>query len=91
MSGSALRSSYADAFDSGTSIADFDRQTLSHLGREYLLIGHLLDRVSMPLLVELHGGPAQTAVAIDEWMAALAATDMGPRRGWSVRSISRRR
>ena len=70
MPGSALRSSYADAFDAGTTLADFDRQALSHLGREYLLIGHLVDRVGIPLVMQRFGEAAQVQFSIDEWMGA---------------------
>jgi hypothetical protein len=51
-------------------LGDLDRRALAELAREYLLLGHLIDRVGMPLVVERFGGRAQTDLAIDEWMAA---------------------
>ena len=54
----------------GFSLAGLPRQTLAILGREWLLHGHLQDRVGMPLA--LAGGPREEmeGIAIDEWMAA---------------------
>jgi hypothetical protein len=66
----ALRSSYADAFDPEAGLADFSRQALAHLGREYLLLGHLVDRVGIPLVIERFGREAQLQFSIDEWMGA---------------------
>jgi hypothetical protein len=46
------------------------RQTLAILGREWLLHGHLQDRIGMPLA---HGGRPREemeAIAIEEWMGA---------------------
>ena len=57
-------------FDPEAGLTDLSRQALAELGREYLLLGHLLDRVGMPLVVERFGGEAQLRLAIDEWMAA---------------------
>ncbi|MEM7413554.1 MAG: hypothetical protein AAF430_25200 [Myxococcota bacterium] len=51
-------------------LADLSRQELCHLGREYLLIGHLQDRVALPLATRLVGEAAQTQLSIDEWMGA---------------------
>jgi hypothetical protein len=49
---------------------DLSRQELCHLGREYLLIGHLQDRVGLPLATQLVGEDAQLQLSIDEWMGA---------------------
>jgi hypothetical protein len=49
---------------------DLSRQELCHLGREYLLIGHLQDRVALPLAAQLVGEEAQLQLSIDEWMGA---------------------
>jgi hypothetical protein len=65
-----LRTSYAGAFDPDLTLADFSRQTLAHLGREYLLLGHLIDRVGIPLVVQRFGAAEQVQFSIDEWMGA---------------------
>ncbi len=51
-------------------LTDLSRQELCHLGREYLLIGHLQDRVGLPLATQLVGEEAQAQLSIDEWMGA---------------------
>jgi len=65
-----LRDDYAGAFDPSITIASFTRRALARLGREWLLIGHLQDRVGMPLVLALHSPDDMAAVAIDEWMGA---------------------
>jgi hypothetical protein len=52
------------------SLAHRSRQELCILGREYLLIGHLQDRVGLPLATKLVGEEAQVQLSIDEWMGA---------------------
>jgi hypothetical protein len=66
----ALRASYAEAFDPEVGLADFSRQALAHLGREYLLLGHLVDRVGLPIVMQRFDEDAQVQFSIDEWMAA---------------------
>ena len=66
----SLRSSYAGAFDPAVGLADFSRQALAGLGREYLLLGHLVDRVGLPLVIQRFGEEAQIQFSIDEWMSA---------------------
>ena len=66
----ALRDDYAGPFDPGVGLADFSRQALAHLGREYLLSGHLQDRVGLPLAARHFGGDAYVRLAIEEWMGA---------------------
>jgi hypothetical protein len=51
-------------------LASRSRQELCALGREYLLIGHLQDRVGLPMAIRLVGEEAQVQLAIDEWMGA---------------------
>jgi len=63
-------SSYAGAFDPNIGLAHFSRQSLAHLGREYLLLGHLIDRVGVPLALQRFGSEEQAQFSIDEWMAA---------------------
>ncbi|MGB8649818.1 MAG: hypothetical protein WCD35_04065 [Mycobacteriales bacterium] len=47
-----------------------DRQQLAVLGREWMLHGHLQDRVGMALLLERTDRQTMQDVAVDEWMAA---------------------
>jgi hypothetical protein len=70
MSSESLRSSYAGDFDPELRLADFSRQALCHLGREYLLIGHLQDRVGLPLVGQRFGADAMLQLSIEEWMGA---------------------
>ncbi|MEE8311190.1 MAG: hypothetical protein V3R77_02960 [Candidatus Binatia bacterium] len=65
-----MLSSYAGEFDPGTGLASFSRQALARLGREYLLLGHLVDRVGLPLVLGLFGNETYTQFSIDEWMGA---------------------
>ena len=65
-----LRDEYDGPFDPGVELRDFSRRTLARLGREYLLHGHLQDRVGMPLVLARHSPDDMAAVAIEEWMAA---------------------
>ena len=70
MSGESLLESYAGAFDPNIGLAHFSRQALAHIGREYLLLGHLIDRVGVPLVMQRFGNDAQLQFSIDEWMGA---------------------
>ena len=65
-----MRSSYAGDFDPDLRLSDFSRQALARLGREYLLLGHLVDRVGLPLVLGLFGDDTYTEFSIDEWMGA---------------------
>jgi hypothetical protein len=65
-----LRNDYSGPFDPDLGLADFSRQALAHLGREYLLNGHLQDRVGLPLVAKSFGGDAYVDFSIEEWMAA---------------------
>jgi hypothetical protein len=67
---SSLRSDYSGAFDPEVGLQAFSRQALATLGREYLLNGHLQDRVGMPKVVIRHGLEPQVQIAIEEWMAS---------------------
>ena len=66
----SLRPDYEGPFDPALDLAGFSRQALCHLGREYLLIGHLQDRVGLPLAMQRFGSGAQLQFSIDEWMSA---------------------
>jgi hypothetical protein len=70
MSSQTLRRSYAGAFDPNVGLADFSRQLLAQLGREYLLLGHLVDRVGIPLAIQRFGEDVQLGLAVEEWMGA---------------------
>ena len=65
-----LRDDYSGPFDPAVGLADFSRKALAPLGREYLLHGHLQDRVGMPLVLARHTRQDMLDVAIEEWMAA---------------------
>jgi hypothetical protein len=65
-----LLDDYSGAFDSEVTLASFSRQALAHIGREYLLIGHLQDRVGLPLVMQQIGEDAYLQFSIDEWMGA---------------------
>lgn len=47
-----------------------DRERLAVFGREWLLHGHLQDRVAMALVLEVADRETMQEVAIEEWMAA---------------------
>jgi hypothetical protein len=49
---------------------DLDHDALAVLGREWLLHGHLQDRVGMALVMETADREEMQQVAIEEWMAA---------------------
>jgi len=66
----ALLDDYAGPFVPDTELSRFSRQALAVLGREYLLNGHLQDRVGLPLVAKQFGGNAYVRFSIDEWMAA---------------------
>jgi len=70
MARASLRPSYADAFDPEVGLADLTRQALCNLGREYLLAGHLQDRVGLPLVAQRFGEDAYLRFSVDEWMGA---------------------
>ncbi|CUU57948.1 hypothetical protein Ga0074812_115150 [Parafrankia irregularis] len=47
-----------------------ERRELCSLGREWLLHGHLQDRIGMPLVLENSDRETMEKAAIDQWMAA---------------------
>lgn len=61
---------YSGSFDPDRTLADFSRAFLVRLGHEYLLIGHLLDRVGQPLVALEHGGKGFVTSSVEEWMGA---------------------
>lgn len=66
----ALRDDLSGPFDPGFTLAALSRQALADLGREYLLAGHLQDRVGLPRVLQRFGEEALTKVSIEEWMGA---------------------
>lgn len=65
-----LRADYSGPFDPEFELARLSRQALADLGREFLLHGHLQDRVGLPRVLQRKGPEALTRVSIDEWMGA---------------------
>lgn len=61
---------YSGPFEPGFDLASLSRQALAVLGREWMLHGHLQDRVGMPLVHEGRPREAMEEVAIVEWMGA---------------------
>ncbi len=57
-------------FDPGFALEGFSRAALARLGREWLLHGHLQDRVGMPLVHAGRPREEMEAIAITEWMGA---------------------
>jgi hypothetical protein len=65
-----LLDDYRTPFDPELKLSSFSRQALADLGREYLLNGHLQDRVGLPEVMMRFGDDAMTQMAIEEWMSA---------------------
>jgi len=65
-----LLDDYSGPFDPDRTLADFSRSFLVRLGHEYLLIGHLLDRVGQPLVAFDHAEQGFVTSGIEEWMGA---------------------
>ncbi len=61
---------FAVPFDPDRSLASLSRSELAVLGREWLMHGHLQDRVGMPMAHTGRPREEMEAIAIDEWMAA---------------------
>ncbi len=61
---------YSGPFDPDFALERLSRQALADLGREFLLSGHLQDRVGLPRVLMRFGQEALTRVSIEEWMAA---------------------
>jgi hypothetical protein len=65
-----LLDDYSGAFEPDFDIGRLTRRALAVLGREWLLHGHLQDRVGMPLVHANRPREEMQTVAIEEWMAA---------------------
>jgi hypothetical protein len=66
----ALAQDLGGPFDPSFTLASLSRQALADLGREWLLSGHLQDRVGLPRVLARHGEEALTRISIEEWMGA---------------------
>lgn len=64
------RDDLASAFDPSFDLTSLSRRALAVLGREWLMHGHLQDRIGMPLMHARHPREEMEQVAIEEWMAA---------------------
>jgi hypothetical protein len=65
-----LLDDYAGLFERDFDLSRLSRRALAVLGREWLLHGHLQDRVGMPLVHANRPREEMQSVAIEEWMAA---------------------
>ena len=65
-----LGASYRGGFEREFDVPSLSRPALAQLGREYLLLGHLIDRIGLPLVMERFGDAGMTQLSIDEWMGA---------------------
>jgi hypothetical protein len=65
-----LLDDYSGSFDRDFDLTSLSRKALAVLGREWLLHGHLQDRVGMPLVHANRAREEMQQVAIEEWMAA---------------------
>jgi hypothetical protein len=65
-----LLEDYAGPFDPDFHLGKLSRSALARLGREYLMVGHVHDRVLMPIVGSRFGPDTMTDVAIDEWMGS---------------------
>jgi hypothetical protein len=61
---------YSGPFEPGFDLPRLSRRALAVLGREWLLHGHLQDRIGMPLVHEGRPREVMEDVAIVEWMGA---------------------
>jgi hypothetical protein len=65
-----MLTNYSGAFEPEFDLPRLSRRALAVLGREWLLHGHLQDRVGMPLVHTGRSREEMQNVAIEEWMAA---------------------
>ena len=61
---------YSGDFEPEFDLTRLSRQALAVLGREWLLHGHLQDRVGMPLILAGRSREEMEQIAIAEWMGA---------------------
>ncbi len=65
-----LLDNYAGDYQANLELTDLSRAALAMLGREWMMHGHMQDRVGMPLVHAGRPREEMEAVAIAEWMAA---------------------
>ena len=70
MDDGALLDDYSGLFEPDFHLTWLSRQALAVLGREWLLHGHLQDRIGMPQVMSFATREQMQEVAIVEWMAA---------------------
>jgi hypothetical protein len=76
---------YAGPFRAGFRLADLSRGALARLAREYQLVGHLTDRVLMPIVGSRFGPETMNQLAIEEWMGASPVYNARNRRLLGIR------
>ncbi|HVU71350.1 MAG TPA: hypothetical protein VHE83_00160 [Mycobacteriales bacterium] len=70
MSSGDLLEDYRGAYEPGLHLGRLSRDLLARLGREWLLHGHLMDRIGVPMVLQ-HGTKEDAEqIAIEEWMSA---------------------
>ncbi len=65
-----LLADYSGDFEPEFDLTRLSRQALAVLGREWLLHGHLQDRIGMPLILAGRSREEMEQIAIAEWMGA---------------------
>jgi hypothetical protein len=75
---------YAGPFDPTFALRALSRAALARLGREYMMVGHLVDRGLMPHVAERFGAEGIEGVAIDEWMGASPVYTARMRRAFGI-------
>jgi hypothetical protein len=65
-----LLTDYSGVFEPNFDLTRLNRAALAVLGREWLLHGHLQDRIGMPLVIAGHSKEEMEHIAIAEWMGA---------------------
>ncbi len=65
-----LLDDYSGPFEPDLDLGRFTRRALAVLGREWMLHGHLQDRVAMPLVLSGRSREEMERIAIAEWMGA---------------------
>src|SRR5437660_12741389 len=81
--GVMLLDDYSSPFEPDFHLTRLSRRALAVLGREWLLHGHLQDRVGMPQVMAFATREQMQDIAIVEWMAA--SPIYSPRTQWALR------
>lgn len=75
---------YAGPFDPDVDLSSFSHRALARIAREYMLVGHIFDRVGLPQALARFGADGMQAVAIDEWMGASPVYTERTRRAFGI-------